>query len=107
MLWFCQSVAFAISAMVAPCSRRSSFRTISFLLPARASLLAACFGDLAAFVALVAFVAFALLAFGFFVLCFVAACRRFLSFHNRLSFSFESDDTSITQVRKEGEAKDR
>ena len=106
MLWFCQSVAFAISAMVAPWSRRSSFRTISFLLPARASPLAAgCFGDLAAFVALVAFVVFGLLAFGF--LALRRCCRRFLSFHNRLSFSFESDDTSITQVRNEGEAKDR
>ena len=70
MLWFCQSVDFAISAMVAPCSRRRSFRTISFLLPARASLVDACFGDLAAFVA---FVAFVLPAFGFFALCFVAA----------------------------------
>jgi hypothetical protein len=28
--WFCQSVAFAISASVAPCSRRRSARTISF-----------------------------------------------------------------------------
>ncbi len=46
MLWFCKSVAFAISAKVAPCSRRRSFRPISFLLPARASALAACFGDL-------------------------------------------------------------
>jgi hypothetical protein len=70
-VWFCQSVAFVIWAMVAPCSRRSSFRTISFLLPARASVFAAaCLLDLSAFVA---FAPFDLLAFGFLALCFVAA----------------------------------
>src|SRR5882724_9879547 len=37
MLWFCQSVAVAISAVVAPSFRRRSSRTIAFLVPARSS----------------------------------------------------------------------
>src|SRR5689334_13835095 len=37
MLWFCHWVALAISAIVAPSSRRKSSRTIDFLLPSRTS----------------------------------------------------------------------
>jgi hypothetical protein len=37
MLWFCQSVALAISARVAPFLRRSRSSTMDFLLPSRAS----------------------------------------------------------------------
>src|SRR5687767_2673565 len=39
MLWSCQSVALAISAVVAPCLRRRSSRTIAFFVPARTSSL--------------------------------------------------------------------
>src|SRR5688572_16296068 len=41
MLWFCHSVALAISAVVAPCFRRRSSRTIAFLVSVRTSLAAA------------------------------------------------------------------
>jgi len=65
-LWRCQSVALAISAIVAPFGRRSSARTIAFLLPSRASVM----GFLAVFLPTAFLVATGLLA----DLAFLAPC---------------------------------
>src|SRR4030095_1895014 len=65
MLWFCQSVAFAISASVAPSFRRLSFRTFSALLPDRELFALDAFATFFGFAAFVVFEVF-LLAFAFF-----------------------------------------
>src|SRR5688572_7572792 len=64
MLWFCQSVALAISARVAPSLRFINSRTFSALLPDRVLFGLVAFATFFAFAGFVAFVDF-LLAFAF------------------------------------------